>query len=297
MAVSVRQRLANLARLSGRPFGELLQYYAMERLLYRLSQSDHADRFVLKGAVLLTAWNLPRTRPTRDIDLLAYTENSERNLVRILSDACAVAVEPDGIIFDPSTLVGEAIREDADYPGVRVRLLGYLGAARVHLQVDVGFGDPVVPEPQEVDYPTLLDLPAPRLRGYSRESVIAEKLETMVKLGIINSRMKDFYDTWVLSQSFPYDGSALASAIVATFAARHTPIVPDPPCLTSGFADDPTKRSQWDAFVRRHRLQDVAVPLADTVADLRLFLQPILVARASDAPLPARWNPPGPWSY
>jgi predicted nucleotidyltransferase component of viral defense system len=195
IAASVRQRLLMMARETSRPFNELLQYFAMERFLYRLSKSRYADNFVLKGALMLTVWEAPLTRPTMDIDLLGRIDNSIETIADLTREICRQEVELDGIDFDAATVEPERIAEDADYEGIRVRFRGSLDTARIVIQLDIGFGDTVIPSPEPVSYPTLLDLPAPHIRGYSRESTIAEKFEAMVKLGILNSRMKDFYDT------------------------------------------------------------------------------------------------------
>jgi len=205
-----------------RPFQELLQYYAMERFLYRLSKSPHSARFVLKGALMLRVWDAPMARPTKDIDLLGRLENSLENLSTVVREVCAVDVEPDGLVFRPPTVKSERIREDADYQGVRIRFEGSLGTARIAMQLDVGIGDVMVPGPVDIVYPTLLDFPAPRLKGYPRETAIAEKFEAMIKLGTLNSRMKDFYDIWLLSRQFDFDGPTLAQAVTATFANRGT---------------------------------------------------------------------------
>ncbi len=207
MAASVHARLAEIARRTGRPFQELLQYYAMERFLYRLSKSPHAARFVLKGALMLRVWDAPMARPTKDIDLLGRLENSLENLSTVVREICAVDVEPDGLVFRPATVKSERIRED------RIRFDGLLARARIAMQLDVGIGDVMVPGPVEIAYPTLLDFPAPRLKGYPRETAIAEKFEAMVKLGTLNSRMKDFYDIWLLSRQFDFDGPTLAQAV------------------------------------------------------------------------------------
>ena len=213
MAASVHARLAEIARRTGRPFQEQLQYYAMERFLYRLSKSPHAARFVLKGALMLRVWDAPMARPTKDIDLLGRLENSLENLSTMVREVCALEVEPDGLVFRPSTVKSERIREDADYEGVRIRFDGLLARARIAMRLDVGIGDVMVPVPVEIAYPTLLDMPAPRLKGYPRETAIAEKFEAMVKLGTLNSRMKDFYDIWLLSRQFDFDGPTLGEAV------------------------------------------------------------------------------------
>ena len=218
---SVRQRLLNRARSDRRPFNELLQYFAMERFLYRLSQSAHADRFVLKGALMLQVWRSPDIRPTMDIDLLGRTSNAEDDLMAQLRDILAVDVEPDGLAFDADSIRTERITEGANYEGIRIRFPGTLATARIHMQIDAGFGDVVYPAPEAADLPTMLDFPAPRLLCYSRESVIAEKLEATVKLGMLNSRMKDFYDIWLLSRQFDFNGPDLAQHTADLRAARH----------------------------------------------------------------------------
>jgi predicted nucleotidyltransferase component of viral defense system len=177
----------------------VLQYYVIERFLYRLSQSRYRHKFLLKGALIFLAWGMTQYRPTRDIDLLGYTSNDIGKLVGIIQEICSLPVPEDGLIFEPQSVQGERITEDADYEGVRVRFQAHVGSSRLHLQIDVGFADVVSPEPQSLNYPTLLSMPAPELRGYPPESVVAEKLQAMVFLGTINSRMKDFYDLWMLA--------------------------------------------------------------------------------------------------
>ncbi len=175
IAASVRQRLLSEARERGRPFSELLQYFAMERFLYRLSKSHYAGKFVLKGALMLTVWEAPLTRPTMDIDLLGRIDNRVETMVEVTREICLQEVEPDGIDFDIATIKAERIVEDAEYEGIRVRFWGSLETAQIVMQLDIGFGDIVIPSPEPTNYPTLLDFPAPRIRGYSRESTIAEK--------------------------------------------------------------------------------------------------------------------------
>jgi predicted nucleotidyltransferase component of viral defense system len=194
ISASVRQRLLNKAKQDRRPFNELLQYYGMERFLYRLSQSPHARRFVLKGGLMLRVWNVSESRPTMDIDMLGRTSNEPSQIVRQMQEMLALEVEPDGMVFDVASLQTEPITKAADYQGIRVRCLGYLDKARVNIQLDLGFGDVVFPQPETAFLPTLLDYPAPQLLCYSRESVIAEKFEAMLSRGELNSRMKDFYE-------------------------------------------------------------------------------------------------------
>jgi len=295
MAASVHQRLLNEARESGRPFNELLQYYAMERFLYRLACSQHGRRFVLKGALMLNVWQAPLTRPTMDIDLLGRIENNVDVLVAVGREVCQQEVEPDGLVFRADTVQGEQIVEEGDYVGVRLRLRGNLGNARVTIQVDVGFGDLILPEPELIDYPTILDFPPPRIRGYSRESTVAEKFEAMNKLGMLNSRMKDFFDIWVLCRQFRFDGASLAEAIERTFARRGTEVVTDPVCFTQQFAEDADKRVQWQAFIRKARLENAPVEFSEVVSVVAAFLSPVTTALAAEDGFEGDWPPDGAW--
>ncbi|MBN1495391.1 MAG: nucleotidyl transferase AbiEii/AbiGii toxin family protein, partial [Spirochaetes bacterium] len=246
MAASVRQRLLNRARSERRPFNELLQYYAMERFLYRLSQSVHVDRFILKGALMLRVWRSPELRPTMDIDMLGRTSNEEADIIAQIQDILAVDVETDGLAFYPASIQAERIAEDAEYNGIRIRFMGALGSARINMQIDIGFGDVVYPEPEMSDLPTMLNSTTPRLLCYSRESSIAEKLEAIVKLGVLNSRMKDFYDIWLLSRQFDFDGAKLTEAIRLTFKQRGTAIHAEIDAFAEPFIE--AKQTQWVAF-------------------------------------------------
>lgn len=222
LTASVRQRLLNLSRARGEDFNLVLTRYALERFMYRLSRSSHGQKFVLKGAMLFPLWGGDARRPTRDLDLLGRGQNDVPSLEQTFREVLKTDVEPDGIMFLPESVRGERIREDEEYEGVRLRFEARLGAARVSVQVDVGFGDVVTPAAEETDYPVLLDFPAPRLLAYPRETAIAEKFEAMVKLGIANTRMKDFRDVWVLSREHSFDGVTLSVAISATFRRRGT---------------------------------------------------------------------------
>ena len=228
LGASVRQRLLNQSRAQERPFQELLQYFAMERFLYRLSKSPSSDRFILKGALLLTAWRAPQSRPTMDIDLAGRTSNELDHIAGLVGTVCEVVAEPDGVEFNRASIEVGRIKEDADYEGVRVRFHATLAKARIPMQIDIGFGDVIVPGPTEIEYPTLLDFPAPLLRAYPKETVIAEKLEALTKLGLLNSRMKDYYDLALLSRMYSFEGENLIAAIVATFAHRGTSIEAEP---------------------------------------------------------------------
>jgi hypothetical protein len=249
LSASVHQRLLNIARETGAPFNEVLQYFAMERLLSRLSRSPYADAFVLKGALLFRVWDTPDTRATRDIDFLAYVERSPKNLAAIFREISTVQ-DDDGLVFDPDSVTAQAIKQDADYEGVRIRFRGLLGKARVTMQVDVGFGDTVHPDIVHAEYPPLLDMPAPLLRMYPPETVIAEKAEAMVRLGSLNSRMKDFYDIWRLSQQFEFDDAVLSEAIKQTFKSRGTERIRFDE-LKANLLENETLEKQWSAFLAK----------------------------------------------
>jgi predicted nucleotidyltransferase component of viral defense system len=293
----VRQRLLNNARETGRPFSELLQYFAMERFLYRLSKSRYTDNFVLKGALMLTVWEAPLSRPTMDIDFLGQIDNNIEAIIAVTKDICGQKVELDGITFDLTSIRGEPITEDADYAGVRVRFHGSLGTAHFNMQLDIGFGDVVIPAPASLEYPTILDLPAPRIRGYSKESSIAEKFEAMIKLGALNSRMKDFFDIWLLSRQFDFEGQRLAAAIEKTFSIRRADIQSEPIALTNSFAGDPAKVTQWRAFIRKNRLTNVPQDFGKVIKGIVAFLGPVAKTLAAKKPFEATWIAPGPWRH
>lgn len=276
IGASVRARLLALARQTGQPFDVLLTRFVHERLLYRLSRSPHAEDFVLKGAMLLMAW-LPYTgRGTRDLDLLGFGEASEQRLLGTFREVLAIAAD-DGVAFDLAALRIDPIREEQEYGGVRLRTTAMVSGARIAVVVDVGFGDSIAPGLETIEYPVLLDLPAPRLRAYARETVVAEKFQAMVMLGRVNSRMKDFYDIWILSRTFSFAGDRLARAIAATFARRQTEIpISAPDALTPEFGGDPGKQRQWVAFAAD--LEGSPRELQTVVSDLAAFLIPAAAA-------------------
>lgn len=289
LAASVHQRLLNQAHQKGRTFQEILQAYAIERFLFRLTQSAYADKFILKGALLLIAWGLPLSRPTRDIDLLGYTRNAVEHLAQIVREVCIQPVIPDGMIYAEDSVQAERIKEEAEYEGVRLQFFGFLGPARVRMQIDVGFADVVSPGPVALAYPTLLNLPAPHLRGYSRESVIAEKFQAMVYLGPLNSRMKDFYDLWVLAQQFDFEGERLQEAIRKTFKHRQTDL---PGKVIYSFSEEFARARQplWKSFLNRNRLKDVPTHLSVLTQDLSRFLEPALRAISQEEDFDAYWQ-------
>ena len=290
---SIRQRLLNKAKAEGRTFNELLQYYAMERFLYRLSVSEHADRFILKGALMLRVWQSPQIRPTMDIDMLGRTSNRETNIIAQARDILSVDVEPDGLVFDLQTIQTERITEDADYAGIRVRFQCTLDSARINMQIDIGFGDVVLPEPQIAELPTILDSPVPRLLCYSRESAIAEKFEAMVKLRELNSRMKDFYDIWLLSRQFDFDGALLSEAIRRTLKHRETQLPNEIAAFSESFIAE--KQVQWTAFLRRLRMDDVPSDFGEVATAVKDFLAPIADAVRSGTSITSMWIAPGQW--
>lgn len=271
IAASVRARLLNLSRERNQPFQLLLTRYVLERLLYRLSLTAHRDRFVLKGAMLMITWFNDPFRPTQDLDLLGFGNSEPEAILAVFREVCGIVAD-DGVVFDGDALTVEHIREEMEYGGLRLKTNAMLDAARIRVLVDIGFGDAV--EPQERDLPVLLDLPAPRMRAYPPEAVIAEKFQAMVMLGRANSRMKDFYDIWVLARSTEFAGSVLPRAIRATFARRGTAIPTDPPdALTAAFAEDATKQQQWVSFVENVAVQPGS--LAEVIKDLSAFLMPV----------------------
>lgn len=282
-ARSVQVRLARHAKEIGVDSNFVLTRYAVERLLYRLSRSAHAEQFVLKGALLLLVWLGEALRPTRDADLLGFGALSDDALVRIFREVCAVEVEPDAATFLPETVRVAPIREEDAYGGRRVTLQARVGAARLTVQVDIGIGDAVTPAPEWLEYPSLLDLPRPRLRVYPRETVLAEKLHAMVYLGVRTSRMKDYFDVRALLREEEMDTDLLARAIAATFRRRRTALPEGiPAALGDGFAADAAKQAQWRAFLRKNRID--APALEEVVADIRARLDaPLAHARALEA--------------
>jgi len=297
IAASVRQRLLNASRTRREDFQVTLTRYALERLLYRLSKSAHRDQFVIKGAMLFSAWNEVPHRPTRDLDLLSFGTSDISRLEEMFREIVNTEVEPDGLEFFTESVRGGRIKEDQEYEGVRLSIQMRLEQARLSLQIDVGFGDAVTPAPEEIEYPTLLaDSPAPRLRAYSRYSVVAEKFQAMVMLGIANTRMKDFFDVWTLARSFDFVGPVMCQAMRVTFERRETALSSTVPlALTPEFYEDRTKQSQWDAFLKRSQLDAQSTTLNDVAAVLRDFLLPPASAVFEGKSFDAHWTPTAGW--
>lgn len=291
-----------LARLKNkltpdRTFDRLLVRYGIERLLYRLSKSQHANTFVLKGAQLFLLWTGRYYRPTKDLDLLAKGSADLRQLEKVWREVCEVPCPEDGVVFLTDSIKAEEIRALDEYEGVRVCLKAMLGRARISLQIDMGFGDAVTPAVESLSFPVLLDLPIPQLKTYPRETVVAEKFEALVKLGINNSRMKDFYDLWALASDFEFEGASLVQALVATFKRRKTEIPENTPlALTQEFHKNDAKQIQWNAFLKKSSFSKVERDLGVVADIIRKFVMPPVEAGRGKVSFRKTWQPGGPWS-
>lgn len=274
LAASIRARLKQRADATQQEFNLTLTHYGLERLLYRLSISDHAPNFLLKGALLFSLWYDQPHRPTRDVDLLGFGSDDITSVVTTFREICQISVE-DGIVFDTTSIKGTNIRKETGYGGVRIDLLAHLDGARIALQVDIGFGDAVTPAPESISYPVLLDdLPAPQLRAYPKYTVVAEKFHAICLLGMTNTRMKDYFDLEILLSEGTLDAEQLKRAIEATFTRRKTPLpVSLPAGLSDAFATDTIKQTQWMAFLKKNRLD--AMTFENIVAQLRNAFQQI----------------------
>jgi len=295
IAASVHQRLNNYAKKSGEDFNLLLIRFCNERFLYRLSVSPFQNRFLLKGASLFTLWFDAPHRPTRDVDLLGFGSSEIADVEKIFREICEREVE-DGLIFKAESVRGAEIKEGQEYQGVRVTFQAFLGTAQIKLQVDVGFGYAVTPEAEIIVFPTVLDFPAPELKAYPKETVIAEKFEAMVKLGMLNSRMKDFWDLSVLTSEFEFDGALLQKAIRATFERRQTAFPEKlPTALTEEFAEDAGKQTQWKAFLRKNKLtilpeNENSTELKNLIESLREFFIKIIEAENKNQVFDKNWQ-------
>ena len=290
IGASVRARLLQRSRAENTDYQILLTRYALERLLYRLSLSAHRDRFVLKGALLFVTWIADPFRPTRDLDLLGYGDSSPEALALTFRDICSTSVPDDGVQFDTERLTASPIREDLEYGGVRIQTSAMIDGARIAIQVDIGFGDIITPGPVETDYPSLLDFPSPHIRSYPVETVVAEKFNAMVTLGIANSRLKDFYDLWLISRTFEFEQASLFAAVQRTFERRNTPLPTGTPTgLTDQYAEQWSTR--WRAYLNRERMHAAPTDMHPLVSGLREFLMPVMGTSISSA----HWKPGGPW--
>lgn len=293
---SVRAKLHNKRKEAGIPFAEILRNYAMERFLYRFSQSEFSDKFILKGALLFTVWEVTDRRTTLDIDLLAHYSNKITEIEKVVKNICKVNVQPDGIHFDANSVSGTKIKEDADYEGVRVKFIGFLGKSKIPMQIDIGFGDIIHPAPKKIKYPVILDFPAPKLKGYSIESVVSEKFEAMVKLGLLNSRMKDFFDLWLMIRRFNFKGTNLTEALKKTFNHRKTALPEKKPLFAEEIYDENSDRQVlWKAFLTKGQIKHAPEKLGTTAKAIEKFLIKPLTAMAKGEKFNSQWNASGPW--
>jgi len=294
IGVSARNRLTKLARERRENAQLLMTRYAIERVLYRLSVSRHKDRFILKGAMLFSLWAPTPYRATGDLDLLGLGDNAPDAIAAVFSEILAIPADDDGLKFDLATLLAEPARVEDEYSGVRLKFVAELAGARLPIFVDIGYGDAVTPGPLQIDYPSLLGFAAPRLKAYPPETVVAEKFQALVALGMLNTRMKDFFDLWAIGGAFDFDGPVLARAMKTTFDRRATPIPTEIPAgLTIAFAT--TKQGQWAAFLGRTEIALAPAPLPEVQLRIAQLAMPPCLAIASSVEFEDRWSQGGPW--
>ncbi|MDR3211990.1 MAG: nucleotidyl transferase AbiEii/AbiGii toxin family protein [Planctomycetota bacterium] len=297
LAHSIFQQLLNRAKTNKEDFNLLLSRYGMERFLYRLSVSPHKDRFILKGASLFLVWKGQNYRVTRDADFLAFGNADIGKLADVFRDICRAEFQGDGMIYLPDSVSAEDIRADQEYNGVRITLVGMLNQARIPLQIDIGFGDAITPAPEQIEYPTFFEAPPLLLQAYPRYTMVAEKVEAMVKLGLANSRMKDFYDLWLVSRLFTFEGNVLRNAVENTFDRRRTTFPASIPfAFTPAFYTDPQKTVQWTAFVKKSKPDIPVGDLSSVINDLAVFLVPVIESLQSKASFDSEWVPDQGWS-
>jgi predicted nucleotidyltransferase component of viral defense system len=296
IAASIQARLKNEAERQGRPFAEILQYYAMERFLFRLSKTKYATKFILKGGLLFYVWNIPLRRSTKDIDFRGYVVNSRESLFEIFREVIAESAPEDGIIFEPESILVEETQIDADYQGIRAKLSAYLGRSKIPIQIDIGFSDEVASKAESVDYPNILpDLKQIRMKGYPKESVVAEKFHAMVRHAQLNSRMKDYYDIWLISETFDFDGESLQKAIETTFKKRDMELpVERPVALTVEFAS--VNQVRWSNFLKKMNLEtNESNDLVDIIEKIWIFLQHPLLVSIDKMKSNKHWTPHKGW--
>lgn len=297
VAASVRARLLQRSREIDQEYQLVLTRYGIERLLYRLSVSAHRERFILKGAQLFTVWHQVSHRATRDLDLLGFGSCAVDDLVTVFREICSAQVDDDGIIFDPASVIGKPIRAEDLYVGVRLVFLGRIENSRIHMQVDIGFGDNLAIEPVEISFPSLLNMPLPKLRGYRMETSISEKYQALVSLGILNSRMKDYFDFWFLGHHFPFDGQELSSSINATCTRRGRTFSDENPIgLTDAFWQNLACQATWLSFWNKSVRTKPMLSLQQVVSFAAEFLLPPALAAAKGEPFTKSWLPGGPWT-
>jgi predicted nucleotidyltransferase component of viral defense system len=296
LAESVLHRLKNHAKATNRRTDELLRYFAIERFLYRLSLSQHSTKFFLKGGLMLKAWEISNHRTTLDIDLLGKTQNSLQNIDGIITDICNFEVALDGINYETTSIKLTEMQVNGEYHGVRVLFTAKMHSAKIPMQLDIGFSDLIFPEPLVIAYPTILDFPAPKLKGYTPESVIAEKFEAMMKLGLVNTRMKDFFDIWILSQQLSFTGESLQNAIKTTFEKRQTLLNSLPDSINEIFYTDPTHRTRWKQFLKNIESEEKNIELPKVINEIKEFLEPIVIASMNKQIFKKTWNYEKKWA-
>jgi len=294
ITTSVRARLLNIARRIDKPFEELLVLYGLERFLFRLSQSVHKDNFILKGGLLLIGMGVPQARPTKDIDFLGLISGNIEVVSKTIQEIGNIDIE-DGMVYDFSKLTNESMSPNSDYPGIRVKFSGRLGQTRIPMQVDIGFGDRIVPAAKEISFPTLLDMEPPVIRSYAVETIIAEKFEAALDLADLNSRMKDFFDIWILSQKYPFGGKSLQEAIIATCRRRKTSISSKAQIFSREFANRYNKQIQWSAFLRKGPMGEVPEEFSIIMESIQDFLLPVTLETENENSFESEWPPGGPW--
>ncbi len=287
---SVHQRLLNHANETGRSLNEWLYLYAAERFLYRLASSPYHEKLILKGAMVFIARKAPRTRPTLDIDFLGFTKNTPENLEKIIRAICCISpAEDDGMRFDTETVRAIYIKKNAEYQGVRISFMGFLGKIRIRMQIDVGFDDIVFPAPEKIIFPAILNYTAPEIMAYTLESMVAEKFEAMVKLGLLNSRMKDFFDIWLVSRQWSFQMKTLTKAILATFEKRGTVLTATPAIFTASIDSMHDKQIQWKAFVRKSKLGFAPQDFNEVTKIISSFIAPAVNAILNDCDVNKEW--------
>ena len=296
VAASVHQRLLNLAHKEQENYLDVLRRYALERTMYRVSQTRQGNQFILKGAMVFCLWQEKPHRATRDLDYLGSGESDVAYFREFFRDLCHLEVEEDGLRLVEESIIARQMREDEEYQGVRIEMVARLENARIPLVIDIGFGDVVTPPPVEVEFPSLLHFPRPRIRAYHRETVIAEKFWILSQLGMNNTRLKDYYDLWTLAKHFSFEGEALCQAMQATFARRNTSLLRERPvALTPAFSENPLKQSQWASFLKKGRLVKESIDLAEVIPVLQDFLMPPAQALVAGQPFAQSWPAGGPW--
>lgn len=291
LAESIRFKLLRISKERGETFDRILTLYGIERFLYRLSKSKWKDKFILKGAMLFMIWQKIPHRPTKDVDFLGLVKNSIQNIQDIFTHICQIDVIDDGINFDPDSINCQNIQEANKYIGIRVKLNGILAKARIRIQFDIGFGDMIVPPPQSVELNSMLSFPCPNILTYSVYSVIAEKFHAMVKLGIANSRIKDFYDIWIILKNVNFSGAVLLESVIQTFNKRGDKFPKDVPfALTQSFANDQLKQKQWLAFIKKNKLSTDGYEFQFVIKDIRRLFSPMILAFKNRSKFYLKWD-------